>query len=250
MVINPAPVALPVNTANLPTEAVQKEARLAERVPEAKAPTENVKLKPSAEDAQQVRPNDNRNNDVSAERQVQEKGSDGNNEGNSGNREGREESSERRQREEVEQREQQELTKLKQTDREVRAHEAAHASVGGQYAGAPSYTFQRGPDGRRYAVGGEVPIDTSRVSGDPAATIEKMQQVRRAALAPADPSSTDLRVAAQATAVEADARADLLKEQQAKAETRSSSKERFEGRLRNLGVVDSTERGDNLSVVA
>ncbi|GAA3573673.1 MAG: hypothetical protein MI794_08625 [Pseudomonadales bacterium] len=94
-----------------------------------------------------------------------------------------------------------ELTKLKARDREVRAHETAHQSVGGQYAGAPSYTYQRGPDGAQYAVGGEVSIDIAPVEGDPQATIDKMRIVRAAALAPAEPSSQDRTVAAEATQI-------------------------------------------------
>ena len=96
--------------------------------------------------------------------------------------------------------ERQAVAKLKATDREVRAHEQAHATAGGQHAGAPSYEYQRGPDGRQYAVGGEVPIDTSPVPGDPEATIDKMEVVKRAALAPAEPSGQDRSVAAQADA--------------------------------------------------
>ncbi|KPQ28188.1 MAG: SprA-related family [Marinobacter excellens HL-55] len=91
-----------------------------------------------------------------------------------------------------------ELANLKARDREVRAHEAAHQAVGGQYAGAMSFTYQRGPDGAQYAVGGEVPIDVSPVAGDPQATIEKMRVVRAAAMAPAQPSAQDRAVAAQA----------------------------------------------------
>ncbi|MFO8142967.1 MAG: putative metalloprotease CJM1_0395 family protein [Marinobacter sp.] len=91
-----------------------------------------------------------------------------------------------------------ELTELKARDQEVRAHEAAHQAVGGQYAGAMSFTYQRGPDGAQYAVGGEVPIDVSRVAGDPQATIEKMRVVGAAAMAPAQPSAQDRAVAAQA----------------------------------------------------
>jgi hypothetical protein len=59
-------------------------------------------------------------------------------------------------------------------------------------------TYEQGPDGVQYAVGGEVPISVSAVSGDPKATVEKMRTVRAAAMAPAQPSSTDLAVAAQA----------------------------------------------------
>ncbi|MEO0436943.1 MAG: putative metalloprotease CJM1_0395 family protein [Pseudomonadota bacterium] len=106
--------------------------------------------------------------------------------------------------------ERQQVQELAARDREVRAHEQAHANVGGRFAGAPTYTFQRGPDGRQYAVGGEVAIDVSPVPGDPQATIEKARIVRRAALAPAEPSTQDRRVAAEATAIEQQARAELL----------------------------------------
>ncbi len=98
---------------------------------------------------------------------------------------------------------------LKARDREVRAHERAHQAAGGQHAGAASYTFQKGPDGRSYAVGGEVPIDASEIKGDPQATIEKMQQVKAAALAPAEPSGQDRKVAALADSKIAQARAEL-----------------------------------------
>jgi hypothetical protein len=90
------------------------------------------------------------------------------------------------------------VAKLKQRDQEVRAHEQAHVAAGGQYAGAPSYEYTTGPDGRRYAVGGEVSIDTSAVPGDPEATVRKLEQVIAAALAPADPSGQDQAVAAAA----------------------------------------------------
>lgn len=87
---------------------------------------------------------------------------------------------------------------LKQTDREVRQHEMAHQVTGGAYTGGASYEYEVGPDGKRYAVAGEVPIDYGPVPGDPQATIEKMQTVIAAAMAPADPSPKDYQVAAQA----------------------------------------------------
>lgn len=103
------------------------------------------------------------------------------------------------------------VQELKRRDQEVKAHEAAHVAAGGAYVrGGASYTYQSGPDGKRYAVGGEVSIDTSAVRGDPQATITKMETVRRAASAPADPSGQDRAVAAQASATAADARKELL----------------------------------------
>ena len=108
--------------------------------------------------------------------------------------------------------EQRVLAELKARDREVRAHENAHRAAGGDLVRGGSYDYQQGPDGRRYAIGGDVQIDTTPVAGDPRATAEKMAQVIRAALAPAEPSPTDLAVAAQATAernrAQSEARAD------------------------------------------
>lgn len=101
------------------------------------------------------------------------------------------------------------LQQLKARDREVRVHEAAHASVGGRYAGSASLEYARGPDGKNYAVGGEVSISTSAVSGDPQSTIEKARVIQAAALAPAQPSSQDRRVAAKASQMEIEARSDL-----------------------------------------
>ncbi|NWO08320.1 MAG: hypothetical protein HLX50_22200 [Alteromonadaceae bacterium] len=102
-----------------------------------------------------------------------------------------------------------ELTELKARDREVRAHEQAHQSVGGQYAGSMSFSYERGPDGAQYAVGGEVSIDVSPVQGDPQATIEKMRVVRAAAMAPAQPSGQDRAVAAQAMQTMLQAQAEM-----------------------------------------
>lgn len=119
--------------------------------------------------------------------------------------------------EQRQQAEQQQLTELKQRDAEVRAHEQAHASVGGQYAGSPQYEYERGPDGRRYAVGGEVSIDISEAS-TPEETIRKAQQVKAAALAPAEPSAQDLRVATEATQIAIEARSEIASEKAEEAQ--------------------------------
>ena len=102
------------------------------------------------------------------------------------------------------------LRELRARDREVRAHEAAHTAAGGSLVrGGPSFTFQTGPDGRTYAVGGEVSIDVSPVANDPQATLSKADQIRAAALAPVNPSPQDLRVAANANQLASRARVDL-----------------------------------------
>ncbi len=106
---------------------------------------------------------------------------------------------------------QQQVQKLKQVDTNVRRHEAAHQAAGGSHAGGASFTFTRGPDGKNYATAGEVPVDASAES-EPAATIAKMEQVKAAALAPADPSPQDMRVAAQADATKLQAQAELRRQ--------------------------------------
>jgi|WetSurMetagenome_2_1015567.scaffolds.fasta_scaffold62170_2 hypothetical protein len=104
------------------------------------------------------------------------------------------------------------IQQLSQRDRDVRAHEAAHVAAAGQYVkGGATFQYQKGPDGKMYAVGGEVSIDTSPVKGDPQATIMKMEAVKRAALAPADPSGQDRSVASAAAAAEAQARQEAAK---------------------------------------
>ncbi|MGB0662247.1 MAG: putative metalloprotease CJM1_0395 family protein [Pontibacterium sp.] len=105
--------------------------------------------------------------------------------------------------------EQQLVEELAARDLEVRQHEQAHANVGGQYTGAPQLEYTRGPDGRMYATSGEVSVDTSTIAGDPQATIDKMEVIIRAAMAPAEPSAQDLQVAAQAKAMLAQAVAEL-----------------------------------------
>jgi len=111
------------------------------------------------------------------------------------------------------------INELKRTDREVRAHEAAHVAAGGQYVqGGASFEYKTGPDGKRYAVGGEVQIDTSEVPDDPQATIEKMEVVKRAALAPKNPSSQDRSVAAAANRAQAQARVELQTEKSEESE--------------------------------
>lgn len=121
------------------------------------------------------------------------------------------------------------IRELQRRDIEVRNHERAHQAVGGELASAPTYSFTRGPDGQRYAVSGEVKIDVAEVPGDPAATYEKMARVRRAALAPAEPSTQDRQVAAMAAQKMTEAQTELAQQQreefQAEAELRSQKRD-------------------------
>ena len=105
------------------------------------------------------------------------------------------------------------LQALAARDRAVRAHEAAHKAAGGALTGPIRFEYQSGPDGKRYAVGGEVSIDTSEVAGDPNATLLKANRIRSAALAPVDPSAQDRAVAAQAVQMATEARREILQPQ-------------------------------------
>lgn len=140
-----------------------------------------------------------------------EQGSD-KQDGEQGQREQQGEPQSNRRQQQAEQLEQQEIRELSARDLEVKAHEQAHAAIGGRYAGAPSYSYERGPDGKQYAVAGEVQIDIAPVAGDPQATVQKMQQVRAAALAPAEPSAADRRIAGEALQRQMQAQAELVQQ--------------------------------------
>jgi hypothetical protein len=106
------------------------------------------------------------------------------------------------------------LDKLKARDTEVRQHEMAHLSAaGGLATSGPSYTYQRGPNGVNYAIGGEVNIDTSP-GGSPEETLSRAQTIQAAALAPASPSGADRAVAARGSQMEQEARAEITARQQ------------------------------------
>ena len=106
------------------------------------------------------------------------------------------------------------ITELERRDREVRAHEQAHAAAaGGARLGSDVYLpgrpgrppvcrRRRGPD-RHHSV-----------TGDPAATLRKAQQIERAAFAPGDPSPEDLHAAVMAAAMAARARRELARQQE------------------------------------
>lgn len=98
------------------------------------------------------------------------------------------------------------VAKLAARDREVRAHEAAHMAAAGDLAvGGPQFTYQTGPDGKLYAVGGEVKISLTP-GHTPEETLAKAERMRQAATAPNDPSGQDMNVAARAGLMEQQAR--------------------------------------------
>lgn len=146
--------------------------------------------------------------------------------------------------------EQQQVRELQQRDAHVRQHEAAHVAAAGPYVeGVVQYEYQRGPDGKVYAVGGEVSIDTSP-EDDPRATIRKMRVVQAAALAPADPSAQDRAIAAAAAREAAKARIELMNEKSQQASQQANPAQRaLTGRFHQTGVPEEPPRGQFLNVI-
>ena len=73
--------------------------------------------------------------------------------------------------------EEQLVKELEARDAEVKAHDAAHQSAGGGMTGAATYTYQQGPDGKMYAVGGEVSI-SMKGGSTPEETIRWQQAIQ------------------------------------------------------------------------
>ncbi|MDR0304253.1 MAG: hypothetical protein LBH98_05740 [Chitinispirillales bacterium] len=158
---------------------------------------------------------------------------------------------------EFSQEEQKIINDLKVRDQEVRNHEQAHIAAGGAYIrGGASYSYQSGPDGKQYAIDGEVSIDASPVKDNYEATIAKMQTVRAAALAPASPSGQDRAVAAAASQTEARARADMREEraQKLKEENDEDVKDKDDNFLktskRALSAISAYNVYDNPSNIS
>ena len=216
-IVTPFP-SININTANVYTETARRDNQLREVIPapapnsasntETKAQSDADKAKlPSSAEAATYDATGKLSDEQAVEQRQQ--GSEDSDSEQQQNQQASEDPPEEEQDQQQLELEQQQIEELKARDTEVRVHEQAHASVGGQYAGSPSYEYQRGPDGTNYAVGGEVQIDVSEIPGDPQATIDKMQTVRAAALAPAEPSSADRAIAADATQKMAAAQAEL-----------------------------------------
>lgn len=141
---------------------------------------------------------------------------------------------------ELSEEDQEQVAEMKKRDQEVRTHEQAHITAGGAHVrGGASYSYESGPDGKRYAVAGEVSIDTSTEDGDPQATIDKMQTVRSAALAPADPSAQDRRVAAEASQKEAAARMELQEQRLAEQDENAEKLEKQDDDLEQSDISAS-----------
>jgi hypothetical protein len=213
-VVPPVPIPVVFNAGTVNTEQVKRDNLQREVIPAVSGTENSAAEKGVSSDSDRAKtPAQAQQQAVTYDRPLPTNGQGVNNQSNpdrdnANDESAGKESAEQRQQQQQEQAEQREITELKQRDAEVRAHEQAHAAVGGQYAGSPQYEFETGPDGRNYAVGGEVSIDISKES-NPEDTLRKAQQVKAAALAPAEPSPQDLRVANEAAQLAVEARSDI-----------------------------------------
>lgn len=215
-IVTPFP-SININTANVYTETARRDNQLREVIPPAAENTAGSTENKAQSDAEKAKlPGNSDSSTYTASGKIADNKTIEQREGNADSDQDDAEQEKQQAAEEVSEQEelkleqeQQQIKELKARDTEVRTHEQAHAAVGGQYAGSPSYEYQRGPDGTNYAVGGEVPIDVGVINGDLQATIDKMQTVRAAALAPAEPSGADRAIAADATQKMAAAQAEL-----------------------------------------
>jgi len=236
-IVTPLPTTIPFTTSNVNTEAARRDNQQRETIPQTSAAENSAADSGLGSESDRVRTPGQAPQPVTYERPVPQaqpqnaQGQEGvqnqeqasaQDQDNAEDPSAGRQSSQERQEAQQELADRQEIQELKDRDREVRAHEQAHAAVGGQYAGSPSYEFETGPDGQRYAVGGEVSIDISE-EADPEDTVRKMEQVRAAALAPNEPSPQDFRVASEATQKAAQARAELAQESTESAQQAVSS---------------------------
>ncbi len=122
-------------------------------------------------------------------------------------------------------------------DAEVKAHESAHQS-GGAATGAATFSYQQGPDGKMYAIGGEVSV-SMKAGSTPQETIANAQAVIASAMAPADPSGQDHAVAASAAMMISKAQQQISREKQEQIE----GKETYKNESQNSNSTQSNKQG-------
>ena len=95
------------------------------------------------------------------------------------------------------------LQKLKAKDQQIKSHEQTHSALSGANSSNPHYNYQVGPDGKMYAVGGSVTMDTS-IKIDPnnqnstSNALLKLDQLQKATSSVDEPSSADMSIATKA----------------------------------------------------
>ena len=222
-IVTPILTALAFPTANLNTESARRDNTLRETIPQTSDAEQGASQKGLGSDTDKARTPGQPPAPVTYERpQVQSElqaafdnvfGQEQDNaeDESAGKQNAQDQQQSQQQSQQQTEQEQQEIASLEARDEEVRTHEQAHAVAGGQYAGTPQYEYTTGPDNKRYITDGKVSIDISEAQ-TPEQTLSKMQQVRTAALAPAQPSAQDLKVAAEASQKAFEARAEIAEE--------------------------------------
>ena len=213
--VTPIPTTFALPTVNLATEAARRDNLLKETIPQTADAEKGAGQQGLGAESDRARTPGQKPAPVTYEKPANATSAQENTAGTSQNTPdngtdesaGRDDAQQRQQ----EQAQQREIAQLKQRDQEVRTHEQAHQAAGGQYASAPRYEYETGPDNKRYVTGGEVSIDISD-EGTPQKNLQKMEQVRSAALAPAEPSAQDMKVAAEASQKILEARQDIAAE--------------------------------------
>lgn len=224
-IVTPIPTTLVTSTANVNTEAARRDNVLRETIPQSSDPEQSASQQGLGSESDRARSPGQQPPPLTYERpQIQSGAGESGQVSSENPKDNASDESAGKGNAEEKQKEarRQEVEELKSRDREVRTHEQAHAATGGQYAGAPRYEYTQGPDGRRYVTDGEVSIDISEAKS-PEQTLRKMEQVRAAALAPAQPSAQDLKVAAEASQKAIEARAEIAREQAGAVSSRASS---------------------------
>jgi SprA-related family len=140
------------------------------------------------------------------------------------------------------------VEQLRARDTEVRVHEAAHAAAAGGLAGQTSLEYTTGPDGKRYAVGGEVSIDTSP-GRTPEETVAKARTIRAAATAPANPSAQDLAVESAAAQMEADAQSAIQQRQTLERQSGTPEAKPTENRPPDAPTETHQERDPDMMLI-
>ncbi|GGW90922.1 putative metalloprotease CJM1_0395 family protein [Alteromonas halophila] len=213
-IVLPIPTTLVTPTANVNTEAARRDNILRETIPQTTESDQSASQKGLGSESDRVRTPGQQPTPLTYERPQIQGGAGAQGGISADNRKDNasdESAGKENAKEQQKEANKQEIKELEARDREVRSHEKAHAATGGQYAGAPKYEYTQGPDGKRYVTDGEVSIDISEAQ-TPEKTLRKMEQVRAAALAPAQPSAQDLQVAAEASRKAFEARSDIARE--------------------------------------
>jgi len=109
-------------------------------------------------------------------------------------------------RDDPESNEQKAIERLKNRDKEVRTHESSHSNNPELIKiGSAQFDYTIGPDGKAYATGGKVTLATG-IARTPEDALAKAEALKKASMAPGEPSSQDFQALSAAQSMEYEAR--------------------------------------------